>query len=66
VFSIVAMSGLVAVQVVQDVRVLRAMSFAERVSRQSLTTLELMLMWTVVGALLYAVERRNRVWFTVS
>ena len=53
------MSGLVAVQVVQDVGVLRAMSFAERVSRQSLTTLELLLMWAVVGTVLYAVERRN-------
>ena len=59
VFSIVSMSGLVLVQVVQDVGVLRRLSFAERVSRQSLTTLELLMMWAVVGTLLYAVERRN-------
>jgi len=59
IFSILAMGGLLAVQVEQDFRTLRTLSFAERVSRQSLTTVELMLMWAVVGAVLYAVERRR-------
>lgn len=58
-FSIVTMSGLVLVQVLEDVTVLRRSSLAERVSRQQLTTLELCLMWGALGAVLYALERRR-------
>jgi hypothetical protein len=36
------------------------MGFGERVARQSLTTLELCLMWAVVGAAVYLLGRRRR------
>ncbi len=58
-FSILAMGGLVVVQAVGDLRVLRATSFAERFARQSLTTLELCAMWAAAGAVLYVLERRR-------
>ena len=58
-FSIVAMSGLLLVQVFADVAVLRRSSLAERVAGQQLTTLELCLLWAVLGAVLYALERRR-------
>lgn len=58
-FSVLAMGGLVAVQVVQDVRALSRSSFAERVTGQSLTTLELCALWALLGAAIYALERRR-------
>ncbi|HSB61342.1 MAG TPA: APC family permease, partial [Vicinamibacteria bacterium] len=58
-FSILAMGGLAAVQVSQDLRALREMSFADRVARQSLTTLELCAAWALVGAAIYLLERRR-------
>jgi APA family basic amino acid/polyamine antiporter len=58
-FSILAMSGLGAVQVAGDLRALRTSSLAERVARQSLTALELSLVWGALGAVVYVVERRR-------
>ena len=60
VLSMLAMGGLIVVQVRQDLRVLTSMGFRERVARQSLTTLELCLMWAVVGAAVYLLGRRRR------
>ena len=58
-FSILAMGGLLAVQLVGDLRVLRETSLAERFARQSLTTVELCAMWAAAGAALYALSRRR-------
>jgi amino acid transporter len=58
--SILAMSGLVLVQLWSDVGTLRGSSLSERLSRQQLTTLELCLLWAALGAILYALERRRR------
>lgn len=58
-FSILGMSVLVLVQVFEDLATLRALSFAERVAGQRLTTLELSLMWAALGALLYVIEGRR-------
>ena len=58
-FSILAMAGLVAVQAVGDLKVLRETTFAERFARQSLTTLELSAMWAIAGAVIYVLERRR-------
>ncbi len=58
-FSILAMSGVVAVQVVGDLRVLRETSFTERFTRHSLTTIELCALWAMAGALIYFIERRR-------
>jgi amino acid transporter len=58
-FSIVTMSALILVQVVQDVAVLRRSGLAERAARLELTTLELSLAWALLGAALYSLERRR-------
>ena len=53
------MGGLVAVQVVGDLRVLGETTFAERFARRSLTTLELSALWAIAGAVIYVLERRR-------
>jgi hypothetical protein len=58
VVSLIAMGGLIAVQLVEDVRTLRSLTFAERISRQSLTSLELVVTWSLMGALIYVLGRR--------
>jgi amino acid transporter len=57
--SIVSMGALIVLQLAADVRVLRALTFAERVARASLTTIELALFWAIVGAVLYAFRPRR-------
>ena len=59
VLSLLAMGGLIALQVVGDVATLSSLSFAERVSKHSLTTLELCAMWAAIGAAIYALGRRR-------
>lgn len=58
-FSVLAMGGLVAVQVFGDLRVLGETTFAERFARRSLTTLELSALWAIAGAVIYVLERRR-------
>jgi amino acid transporter len=57
--SISSMGALVAVQVVEDARTLRRLDFAERVAQHSLTTLELFVLWSLAGAVLYVLGRRQ-------
>lgn len=59
VVSILSMGAIIAVQVLDDVRTLRTFDFAERLARHSLTTLELCVLWSAVGAVLYALGRRQ-------
>ena len=59
VVSLLSMGAIVVLQIVEDARTLRTLDFAERVARHSLTTLELCLLWSVVGAVLYALGRRQ-------
>jgi basic amino acid/polyamine antiporter, APA family len=58
--SLLAMGGLVVVQLAQDVATLRRLTLAERVAQQSLTTIELCLVWAAVGVLLLLAARRGR------
>jgi APA family basic amino acid/polyamine antiporter len=57
--SIVSMGALVAVQIVQDLRTLGQTTLPERVAGHSLTTLELCVLWALVGAAIYSVGRRG-------
>jgi amino acid transporter len=59
VVSLLSMGAIVAVQVADDVRTLRAFDFVERVARRSLTALELCLLWGAVGVGLYWLGRRE-------
>jgi amino acid transporter len=57
--SILAMSGLVLVQVASDLRELAHTTLADRIAGRSLTTLELCLAWSVVGAMIHVLGRRR-------
>lgn len=52
-FSILSMAGLIAVQVWQDLRTLRVQTLRERIDGHTLTSLELVLAWGLVGLALY-------------
>jgi hypothetical protein len=54
------MGTLIVVQLVGDVDVLRHLSFHERIEHASLTTIELMVFWGVIGAVLYGIAARRR------
>ncbi len=60
VISAASMAGLMAVQAAQDLGVLGRTSLWERVSGLSLTSLELAVGWSLVGAGLYALGQRER------
>lgn len=57
--SVVSMGILLIVQIVQDVRTLQAQSFADRLANHSLTSLELVVVWSAIGAVLYLLARRR-------
>ena len=64
VVSLLSMGLMIMIQLQQDAEVLRTQTLSERISGQSLTSIELMVAWGVVGAILYQVartQRRNRV-----
>lgn len=58
IWSLLTMGGLIAVQIVQDIGTLRSTSLSERLAGQSLTSLELAAVWSLLGALIYAFGRR--------
>jgi basic amino acid/polyamine antiporter, APA family len=55
--SVLSMGVLIFVQVSQDLRTLKTQSLSERISNHSLTSLELVIAWGVVGAALYVLAR---------
>lgn len=57
--SLLTMGGLIAVQVVQDLQTLVKLSLRQRLAEHALTSLELVLLWGLVGLLLYAIGRRR-------
>jgi amino acid transporter len=58
--SLASMGALIAVQVTQDIHILSGKSLSERVATHSLTSLELVVVWGLVGAALYGYARRRR------
>src|SRR6266404_5331945 len=58
--SVLSMGVLIAVQVVQDVHTLRTQSLNDRIMKHSLTSLELALVWSLIGAVLYGFARLMR------
>ncbi len=55
--SVFAMSGLIAVQIFEDFKTIRGSSFQQRIAEHSLTSLELVLSWGIIGVALYAYAR---------
>jgi basic amino acid/polyamine antiporter, APA family len=58
--SVLAMGLLIAVQVAQDAHTLRTRTLAERIATHSLTSLELAVIWSLIGAALYGAARMTR------
>jgi amino acid transporter len=60
VFSLLAMGLMILIQLRQDGEVLRTQTLLERINSQTLTSIELILVWGVVGAGLYQIARMQR------
>lgn len=53
VVSCLAMGGLIAVQVYEDAKKIRVSTFQQRIAEHSLTSIELVIAWGLIGAILY-------------
>ncbi len=60
VFSIFSMGVLILIQLRQDVEALRTRTLMQRINSDSLTSIELILVWGVVGVVLYQLARMQR------
>jgi hypothetical protein len=60
VVSLIAMGLMIVIQLNQDVEVLRTQTLSQRVSGQSLTSIELIFVWGLVGLGLYQLARSQR------
>jgi amino acid transporter len=58
--SLLSMGLMILIQLRQDAVVLSTQTLAERISRQSLTSIELIVVWGVIGAGLYQLARMRR------
>jgi len=56
-FSVVSMGILIFIQLFQDFGVLRSTTFGQRITEHSLTSVELIAIWGMVGAILYWLAR---------
>ena len=59
--SVLSMGALIVVQIAQDTRTLTTQSLSERIAKHSLTSLELAVVWSLIGAALYGFARLMRV-----
>ena len=55
--SVLAMGGMIAVQIFRDVDTIRSQTLSERIAQHSLTSLELAFVWSAVGAVLFVLAR---------
>jgi hypothetical protein len=53
------MGALIIIQFLRDVDTLNASSLSERVANHSLTSVELLIVWGIVGAVLYVIARKK-------
>jgi APA family basic amino acid/polyamine antiporter len=58
--SMFAMAVLIGIQVLQDIKALQTQTLRQRISEGSLTSIELILAWGVLGTILYQVARRQK------
>lgn len=58
--SVLAMGSMIAVQIIQDIGTLRTQTLNERLAQHSLTSLELAVVWAILGAALYGFTRWMR------
>ena len=60
VVSLISMGLMILIQLRQDVDVLSTQTLSQRINGQSLTSIELILVWGIVGAALYQLARMQR------
>ena len=60
VISLLAMGTLIVVQLAGDWTVLTRLSFRQRIEQASLTTVELIVFWSAIGAALYVIAAKRR------
>jgi basic amino acid/polyamine antiporter, APA family len=60
IFSLLSMGLLIVIQLKQDAVVLSTTTLSQRISEQSLTSIELIVVWGVIGAGLYQLARMQR------
>lgn len=58
--SVLAMGLMIVIQLGQDAEVLRTQTLAQRISGQSLTSIELIFVWGIIGVGLYYLARSQR------
>lgn len=58
--SLLTMGGLIALQVMQDIQTILKLSLRQRLAEHALTSLELVLLWGLVGLALYALSGQRR------
>ncbi|HET9712220.1 MAG TPA: APC family permease, partial [Pyrinomonadaceae bacterium] len=60
VFSLLSMAVLIVIQLLQDAEALRTLTLKERIKSDSLTSIELIVVWGLAGVLLYQLARMQR------
>jgi len=57
VVSVISMGGMILIQLLRDAETLRSSTLSQRVANHSLTSIELIVAWALVGAALYGLAR---------
>lgn len=60
VVSLVSMGVMILIQLLRDVEVLRTSTLAQRIAERSLTSIELVFVWGIIGLVLYQLARMQR------
>jgi basic amino acid/polyamine antiporter, APA family len=60
VVSLVSMGAMILIQLLRDVEVLRTSTLAQRIAERSLTSIELVFVWGIIGLVLYQLARMQR------
>jgi hypothetical protein len=55
--SVLSMGALIVIQLLRDFETLRTESLTERIANHSLTSIELVVVWAIVGSVLYGIAR---------
>lgn len=60
VVSVISIGAMIVIQLFRDFESLRSQSLSERINNHSLTSTELIVVWSIVGAILYLLARAGR------
>lgn len=57
IFSVLSMGTMIVIQLLGDIDTLKTQSFSQRLSGHSLTSIELIVVWAIIGFVLYSLNR---------